>query len=64
MPEYWIINPVDGYVLVAVLKDSEYQDVGEYRGSELISSPLFPSLKVAASTLLDPDISDLEGASQ
>ena len=64
VPEYWIINPVDGYVLVAVLKDSEYQDVGEYRGSELISSPLFPNLKVAAATLLDPDISDLEGASQ
>lgn len=55
VPEYWIINPVDGYVLVMELENDEYRDVGEYRDSELISSVLFPELKVKAATLLDPD---------
>ena len=59
VPEYWIINPVDGYVLVLLLADGEYQDVGEYRDSELISSRLFPELKVSAATLLDPSEDDL-----
>ncbi|PZO47081.1 MAG: Uma2 family endonuclease [Phormidesmis priestleyi] len=59
IPEYWIINPVDGYVLVLLLADGEYEEVGEYRGTELISSRLFPELKVSAATLLDPDDDDL-----
>ena len=56
VPEYWIINPVDGYVLVLDLDldTNEYREIGEYRGSELISSPLFPTLKVSAETLLIP----------
>jgi len=59
VPEYWIVNPVDGYVLVLVLADGEYQDVGEYTGAKLISSRLFPDLKVSAATLLDPSEDDL-----
>lgn len=59
VPEYWIINPVDGYVLILALADGEYQDVGEYRGGDLISSGLFPELKVSAATLLDPSEDDL-----
>ena len=55
VPEYWIINPVQGYVSVMVLSDSEYQEVGQYRNDELINSVLFPELKVTAATLLDPD---------
>ena len=56
VPEYWIINPVDGYVLVlAFNKDTNaYREVGEYRATELISSPLFPTLRVSAETLLAP----------
>ena len=56
VPEYWIINPVDGYVLVLGLDldTNEYREIGEYRGAELISSPLFPTLKVSAETLLVP----------
>lgn len=60
VPEYWIINPVDRYVLVLTLIDSEYQDVGEYRADDLISSKLFPELKVRAATLLDPDDDDID----
>ena len=59
VPEYWIINPVDGYVLVLTSADGEYQDAGEYRDVELISSMLFPELKVSAATLLDPSEDDL-----
>lgn len=56
VPEYWIINPVDGYVLVLDLDTgtNAYREIGEYRGSELISSPLFPTLEVSAQTLLTP----------
>ena len=60
VPEYWIINPVDGYVLVLALINDEYQDVGEYRADELISSRLFPELKARAATLLDPSDEDVD----
>ena len=46
-------------MLVLALADGEYQDVGEYREAELISSMLFPELKVSAATLLDPSEDDL-----
>jgi len=60
VPEYWIINPVDGYVLVLELAGNDYQEIGRYEGNELISSKLFPSLKVTAAALLDPDEDELE----
>jgi Uma2 family endonuclease len=55
--EYWIVNPVDGYVLVLAL-DAEagnYGEIGEFRGNELISSVLFPKIKVTAESLLSPE---------
>jgi Uma2 family endonuclease len=57
VPEYWIVNPVDGYVLVLILDvdAGNYSELGEYRGNELISSVLFPEFKVTAKSLLDPD---------
>jgi Uma2 family endonuclease len=57
VPEYWIVNPVDGYVLVLVLEPEagNYSELGEYRGNELITSALFPEFKVTAESLLDPD---------
>lgn len=57
VPEYWIINPVDGYVLVLVLNagTKEYSEVGEYRDAEVINSVLFPELRISAEVLLDPD---------
>jgi Uma2 family endonuclease len=56
VPEYWIINPVDGYVLLLTLDEAtdSYSEIGEYRGDEFISSALFPDLKVTATTLLNP----------
>jgi Uma2 family endonuclease len=57
VPEYWIINPVDSYVLVLIFDDqtNTYEELGEFRGAEFISSILFPELKVSAQALLDPD---------
>lgn len=57
VPEYWIINPVNGYVLVLIFDadTATYSEIGEYRGGELIDSELFSHLKISASTLLDPE---------
>lgn len=59
VPEYWIINPVNGYVLVLVFDatTSTYRETGEYRGSDIIDSVLFPRLKVSAEALLAPELS-------
>ncbi|MEO1180435.1 MAG: hypothetical protein AAFX51_06170 [Cyanobacteria bacterium J06636_28] len=54
VPEYWIVNPVDGYVLVLVLDGDDYREVGEYRGNELIESGLLPALTVTADAILAP----------
>lgn len=56
IPEYWIINPIRSYVLVLYLSPNTdiYQEVGEYRGSDLISSKLLPNLRVTAESLLTP----------
>ena len=54
VPEYWIINPVDDYVLVLTLDGDAYTEIGEFRGDEAIISKLFPSFNVTADHLLDP----------
>lgn len=55
VPEYWIINPVDGYMLVLALDNDIYTEIGEFRGDEAIASKLFPKIQVTADRLLDPD---------
>lgn len=56
IPEYWIINRIRGYVLVLSLDDktATYQEIGEFRGTDLVQSLLLPELAIAAETLLDP----------
>ncbi|EKU99418.1 hypothetical protein Lepto7375DRAFT_1459 [Leptolyngbya sp. PCC 7375] len=54
VPEYWIVNPIDGYVLVLTLNDDDYEEVGEYRGKEPIESRLLSKLMVTAEEILDP----------
>lgn len=54
VPEYWIVNPIDGYVLVLVLDGDDYREVGEYRDNEPIESGLLPALTVTANEILDP----------
>lgn len=53
VPEYWIIDPVDDYVLTLVLEGDRYKEIGTFRQTEGIKSVLFPNLKVTAA-LLDP----------
>ena len=52
VPEYWIINPVDGYVLTLWLEGDDYQELGEFRGNDLILSKLLPGFSPKASDLL------------
>lgn len=56
VPEYWIINPIRSYVLLLALDTDTgiYTEVGEYRGTDLIHSVLFPELQVTAAALLAP----------
>ncbi|MEL6136589.1 MAG: Uma2 family endonuclease [Cyanobacteria bacterium J06628_6] len=56
VPEYWIVNPIDGYVLVLVLNGSEYQELGEYRDADRIESRLLPQLELLAETILEPPV--------
>lgn len=57
VPEYWVINPVDGYVLVLALnKETQtYKEIGEFRDTENVVSALYPKLEVTAAALLDPE---------
>ncbi len=53
VPKYWIVNPVDGYVLVLTLDGDAYTEIG-FREDEAIASNLFPDLRVTAGELLAP----------
>ncbi|MEL6604162.1 MAG: Uma2 family endonuclease [Cyanobacteria bacterium J06614_10] len=50
--EYWIVNPVDGYVMTLSLVGQMYEEIGTFRGSEAIHSKLLPDFRPIASTLL------------
>ena len=52
IPEYWIINPVDGVVLTMVLDGDQYRELGESEGNDPIVSELFPKFSPIASVLL------------
>ncbi|MEM6351348.1 MAG: Uma2 family endonuclease [Cyanobacteria bacterium P01_D01_bin.14] len=54
VPEYWIVNPVDGYILVLLLDGDDYRELGEFRGDELIASKLLPRFSVSAEAALNP----------
>ncbi|OUC13797.1 MAG: hypothetical protein B0A82_16000 [Alkalinema sp. CACIAM 70d] len=51
IPEYWIVDPSVGLVLVCVLVGAAYQNV-EFRGNEAIVSPTFPALNLTANQIL------------
>jgi len=56
IPEYWIVNPVDGYVLILVLAGNEYVELGEYRDADRIESQLLPHIELQADTILEPPV--------
>ena len=56
IPEYWIVNPVDGVVLTMVLDGDQYRELGESEGSDPIVSELFPKFSPMASVLLSGNV--------
>jgi Uma2 family endonuclease len=51
IPEYWIVDPADGKIILCIL-DHEFYDSTEFRGDTLIQSPTFPDLKLTADQIL------------
>lgn len=51
IPEYWIVDPFQGMVIICTLVEGFY-DAVEFRGEELIVSPTFPGLKLSATQVL------------
>jgi Uma2 family endonuclease len=47
IPEYWIVDPIDGVVVVLTLDDGAYESV-EFRNDEPILSTTFPGLNLTA----------------
>ncbi len=52
IPEYWIIDPVAALVSICRLEGQTYQ-VAEFRGTQAIISPTFPTLNLAANQILN-----------
>jgi len=53
IPEYWLVNPQQGMVLVLVLEDGVYREFGSFRGNEVVRSPQFSDLKLTAQQILE-----------
>jgi Uma2 family endonuclease len=51
IPEYWIVDPLSGVVIVCTLTEGFY-DAVEFRGEERIVSATFPELELTASQVL------------
>lgn len=51
VPEYWIIDPTAGVVVVLSLDEKIYQEI-RFTGNQAIDSPTFPLLKRLASEIL------------
>jgi len=48
IPEYWVVDPDIGTLLVLELIEMVYVEVGTFSGSDRIRSPLFPNLNLTA----------------
>lgn len=51
IPEYWIVDPLQGRVTVCTLVEGFY-DAAVFQGEEQILSPTFPTLKLSADRVL------------
>ncbi|NJK53088.1 MAG: Uma2 family endonuclease [Leptolyngbyaceae cyanobacterium SU_3_3] len=51
IPEFWQIDPDRAVVTVLTLKEGSYRST-EFRGSDLLTSPTFPSLQLTAQQIL------------
>jgi Uma2 family endonuclease len=51
IPEYWIVDPIAGLVIVGILSNNAYEAL-EFRGSDAIASLTFPTLHLTAAQVL------------
>ena len=51
IPEYWIVDPIALKISLCIL-DHEFYDLTEFQGEDMIRSPIFPELKLAAAQIL------------
>jgi Uma2 family endonuclease len=52
IPEFWQVDPHRAVVIVLYLEGSAYREVGQFRDSDRILSPSFPSLQLTAAQIL------------
>ncbi len=52
IPEYWIVDPQEGHVVVLTLAGSRYEEFGTFRSGETIASASLPGLRIPASDVL------------
>jgi Uma2 family endonuclease len=51
IPEYVMVDPPEGVVLVLQLENGFYQEVGCYQGQQRVNSPTFPTLDLTAAQI-------------
>ena len=55
IPEYWIVNPQTGEILILVLDDKGYREHGRFTRSDLATSPTLDDITIDVSAILDAD---------
>ena len=58
--EYWVIDPEAQAVTVFSLRSGHYFEVGQFRGTDRIASPLFPNLDINAAAILQAGFPEKE----
>lgn len=52
IPQYLIVDPQDGVVILLILTSDGYRDAGRYEGKERVPLPTFPDLDLTAEQIL------------
>lgn len=52
IPEYWIVDPDEGSILVLGLEAGAYRELGRYMAGQTVRSGLLPELRLPASEVL------------
>ena len=50
--EYWIVDPSLRQITVLVVQAGSYEEVGVFKGAQIVKSSTFPELAMAANTVL------------
>ncbi|HLP91658.1 MAG TPA: Uma2 family endonuclease [Nostocaceae cyanobacterium] len=53
IPEYWIVDPEAGSILVLELKGKTYTEISNFAGDDLIISPQVPQLNLKVSQIFE-----------